>query len=175
MSAWTKIARNARMASPKVKARQRKKPKPAKSQCIVYCLMGPDEEVRYVGQTRAELKTRLDFHKRSAFTTGTSPCAKWIRENGGNITIAALDSNATWNVSEILWIDRFRRAGHHLWNVTRGGDDTISDVRRENCFPATHKAAQIERMKDKAVALGIEPVQAYPQSPAINRGNELSG
>lgn len=162
MNSWTKVAKAAQMA-PKPEKKKRRvrstKPAPTKAMCIVYGLTDNDGIVRYIGQTRNDLETRLNFHKRNAFTGGTSPCAKWIAENKADIRIVALDTNATWNVSEILWIDRYRREGHHLWNVTRGGDDTIADVRRENCFPASHEALRLKAVHERAEELGISVVQ----------------
>lgn len=158
MNSWTSLQNNGKKLPPRVKRVKPKKKAPV-GLCIVYGLAGADGVVRYVGQTRTDLETRLNYHKRNAFTGGGSPCAHWIAENKGDITITALDDNATWNVSEILIIDSYRRKGHHLWNVTRGGDDTLADVKREGCYPASHKAIQIERMKERAIALGIEPVQ----------------
>ena len=45
--------------------------------------------------------------------------------------LIVIDPNATWDVSEILYIERFRASGHDLLNVTRGGMDGIGNIVRE--------------------------------------------
>jgi hypothetical protein len=56
-----------------------------------------------------------------------SPIDKWIAE-GNDFEIKMIDSSATWDVSEIIYIDRFRQAGSVLLNVVRGGRDTHHDI-----------------------------------------------
>lgn len=98
--------------------------------CMVYALIGGDGVIRYIGQTRQSLAKRLSYHFHDA-KSGTGRLHKWIRQTPG-VDIICIDSNATWDVSEILWIDRCRREGHDLLNVVRGGSDTVKSVRREN-------------------------------------------
>lgn len=97
--------------------------------CFVYGLIDGFGKIRYVGQTRTSLAKRLERHFADA-EKANSPVCRWIRSTPG-IQIFMIDSNATWDVSEILWIDRYKRDGHDLVNVVRGGNDTIHAVRRE--------------------------------------------
>lgn len=97
--------------------------------CFVYGLIDGFGKVRYIGQTRTSLTKRLERHFADA-DSGNSPVCRWIRTTPG-IQIFMIDSNATWDVSEILWIDRYKRDGHDLLNVVRGGGDTVHASRRE--------------------------------------------
>jgi len=60
-----------------------------------------------------------------------SPVESWIN-SGVEFSIRAIDENATWDVSEIIYIDRARRAGFDLLNVLRGGTDSLHDLARES-------------------------------------------
>lgn len=100
-----------------------------KKLCHVYGLRDAFGRIGYVGQTRIDLKRRLRLHFRDA-EKGKTPVNKWINSTMG-VEIFMIDSNATWDVSEILWIDRYRREGHDLCNVLRGGGDTIHAIKRE--------------------------------------------
>jgi hypothetical protein len=57
-----------------------------------------------------------------------SPVHKWLLSKRFNVEIREIDRKATWNVSEIIYIDRARRAGANLLNVLRGGLDTFNDL-----------------------------------------------
>lgn len=98
--------------------------------CYVYALTDKDGNVRYIGQTRSPLRIRRASHVGSCRERPDSLLSKWIMATDPDIIM--LDENATWNVSEILWIDHYRRQGADLLNVLRGGQDTIHDVRRED-------------------------------------------
>ena len=118
--------------------RQRRKISPRL--CVVYGLTDAAGRIRYIGQTRQTLRARLGYHFKDA-KSGNSPLHKWIRQTPG-VEIVCLDSNATWDVSEILVIDRFVREGHELLNVLRGGSDTLKDVRRQSGYPNKAYAKQ---------------------------------
>lgn len=66
---------------------------------------------------------------------GTSPVSQWIRSLDAPPRIESLDENATWDVSEIIWLERFRNQGFELLNVLRGGSDTLAAVKREGIIP----------------------------------------
>ena len=100
-----------------------------KKWCYVYGLRDQYGKVGYVGQTRLDLKSRLSWHMKAARKNQT-PAHKWINSSAG-IEIFMIDPRATWDVSEILWIDRYRREGHDLKNVLRGGTDSMDALRRE--------------------------------------------
>lgn len=102
--------------------------------CFVYGLIDGFGRVRYIGQTRCSLGRRLKLHLKDA-DRYDSPVCRWLRE-ALDVQIFMIDSNATWDVSEILWIDRYRREGHDLTNVLRGGQDTLAAVQRESAAHA---------------------------------------
>lgn len=79
------------------------------------------------------------------------------------VSISEVDSNATWNVSEILWIERYRQLGIDLLNVTRGGPDTVSDMRREGIYRDVFgEKIRTEIACRRASELGIPVVQKLP-------------
>lgn len=136
-----------------------------KSHCIVYCLMDQNGAVRYIGQTRSDLESRFSFHKKSAFT-GASPVSMWLAGElmaKREVSISEIDGNATWNVSEILWIERHRQQGIDLLNVTRGGPDTVFDMRREGIYrDVFSEKIRTEIARQRASELGIPVVQKLP-------------
>jgi len=124
------------------KAWKRLRRKAKKSACIIYGVCDFSGNVRYIGQTRQQPKERLKWfykninHKRSR-KISLSPIEKWIDEQtfyGLDVTILVLDANATWDVSEILYIDKYRREGCELLNLTRGGNDNMSNLERERLY-----------------------------------------
>jgi hypothetical protein len=98
--------------------------------CFVYGLTDYTGRVFYIGQTRTILADRLAWHFKDARNPKT-PVHKYINSTMG-VEIFLIDSNATWDVSEIIWIDRYRQNGHELLNVLRGVSDTIHAVKRES-------------------------------------------
>ncbi len=117
--------------------------KQPRSFCVVYGLCGPDGRVRYIGQTRQRLEDRLQYfykqiaNKRIAKERLT-PVEKWVDSlsfHGIDAQIMPIDTNATWDVSEIIYIERYRAAGFDLLNVTRGGADGPGNLRREASRP----------------------------------------
>ena len=99
--------------------------------CYIYGLCD-ETGVRYIGQTRNTIEDRFKYHKKSALPTSqncASDLSVWIR--GGDRWITMIDEEATWDVSEIIWIERYRQKGSKLLNVLRGGCDTMHDLRRE--------------------------------------------
>lgn len=103
-----------------------------KLSCFVYALTDEAGAIRYVGQTRQPLQDRLRWHHRRARPDG-APVQRWLCD--AKPTIVMLDRTATWDVSEILWIEKLRRAGERLLNVTRGGNDTIHELARASALP----------------------------------------
>lgn len=109
----------------------RRKKRVRKSFCVVYGLYDHKDELRYIGQTRMILSDRFAYFYKTIdrkIRAGIrlSPVEKWIDEAaffGMEINIKPIDENATWDVSEIIYIDRHRIAGANLLNVTRGGCD----------------------------------------------------
>lgn len=120
------------------KAHRRKARRGPKSACVVYGLYDANGCLRYIGQTRQLLSRRMqwfDKQIRRSIAAGKrlSPVEAWInRCNRANvsISIAAIDAHATWDVSEIIHIDRARQKDINLLNILRGGNDTIDDLKR---------------------------------------------
>jgi hypothetical protein len=122
------------------KAWRRKKRKLDKKFCLVYALQDSQGNIRYIGQTRLLLRDRLKwFYKaigrKKRANQRMSPVEKWIDHllmYEIYPQMILLDGNATWDVSEILWIERYRVKGAQLLNVLRGGNDTLRAIQRED-------------------------------------------
>ena len=112
------------------KAHKRLRRKSDRKFCYVYGLTDYTGKIFYVGQTRMLLEDRLAWHFKDARNPKTR-VHKYMNSTMG-VEIFMIDSNATWDVSEIIWIDRYRQRGHELLNVLRGGADTIHAVKRES-------------------------------------------
>ena len=101
-----------------------------KSWCQVYVLKDDKtNEIRYVGQTRNTLESRLINHIRSAKNNPKSPVEYWVREllsNDRAPIIEMLDPNGIWFVSETVWIDRLLAEGHKLLNVQQVMPDRVT-------------------------------------------------
>lgn len=117
--------------------KNRRKPK---SLCTVYGLYDYSGDIKYIGQTRQSLKDRLKWvyksiNRKRARNIKLSPVENWVDEclfQGIPITISSIDENSTWDVSEVIYIERYTSNGHKLLNVTRGGMDNLGAVKREN-------------------------------------------
>ena len=148
-----------------------------KGKCLVYGIWDENDNLRYIGQTQSTLEKRMKYHKRSAFMYD-GYFGEWLRTElkaKRKVEIGVLDDNATWDVSEVLWIERKRIEGCDLFNVTRGGADTLANCEREGVLPKAYtewKAGRgVARLKEadrlaevyaKALRLGIDPVQPIP-------------
>lgn len=95
--------------------------------CTVYGLSSSDkpEEIRYVGQTKANLEFRLRDHLYRAKVGDKNHRCCWIRSviaKGLTIIISPLVDNAVWSETEIAVIAQLRASGVSLVNSTDGGD-----------------------------------------------------
>lgn len=115
--------------------RQRRK-KLGRLACFVYGLYDPRDpsaEVRYVGQTRNHptdrMRTRIkDVSQKVAVGARLTPSEVWIADlvaAGFLPEILVIEDAGTWDVSEIIWIERYRARGANLLNILRGGQDTM--------------------------------------------------
>lgn len=127
---WKALARSAQLFGRPEKNRRLKKRKPDNKLCSVYGLTDSDGIVRYIGQTQITLERRYKFHIKDALEKPERKLSAWLLAERRHIVL--LDGNATWDVSEIIAIDRARQSGADLFNQLRGGSDTIHAVRREN-------------------------------------------
>ena len=106
------------------------------SKCIVYCLFEElkPNVIRYVGQTKQKIQTRLKQHIDSSKKhKKLSRSEAWIASVyrlGGIVGIKTIDSNATWDVTEVQLILKYRNDGHPLMNVLDGGKDRLKDFKR---------------------------------------------
>jgi hypothetical protein len=98
-----------------------------KNWCYVYALREiADGPPRYVGQTRCHPNERLRWHfkdieTRKQIGRKLSPVQRWIVDLvalGGSPVIDVLDADGKWDISEAVWIDRLRRDGAELLNVS---------------------------------------------------------
>jgi len=95
------------------------------SRVTIYALCDRDGMIRYIGQTRCRLSVRLKFHiKKQCGAVG-----RWIASEikaGRKPTadqMVPLQTAATWDVDEIIWIERGRLSGWPLLNQSKGGKD----------------------------------------------------
>jgi hypothetical protein len=101
--------------------------------CVVYGLYDMEGRLRYIGQTRQLLSERLRWFwkqiaRRRDQGRKLTPVERWLDECSYfqmPVEIRAIDENATWDVSEIIYIDRARQRGEDLLNILRGGQDTL--------------------------------------------------
>lgn len=119
--------------------------------CIVYGLYDFNNNLRYIGQTRLTLEGRKKW-----FYIGLNRAVKrgerltridrWIQA-GNQFDIRIIEEHATWDVSEIIHIDRFRQAGAVLLNVVRGGNDSVHGLRDSvEVVPPIQRNIQITEM-----------------------------
>ena len=97
----------------KQRAWLRRRPKTA---CRVYVLRAVEGgPIFYVGQTRLAPSERLRWHIKTA--DGSTPAKRWIASLGHAPILEVIDANATWDVTEAVWINRLRERGHPILNV----------------------------------------------------------
>lgn len=114
------------------------KRKQSKGFCLVYGLYDDKDKLRYIGQTRLLLTDRLScfwksVNRKIAEGRRLTPVERWLqecRERHSIVEIRVIDDNGTWDVSEIIEIERARAAGADLLNVLRGGCDSVADLAR---------------------------------------------
>jgi len=105
---------------------------------LVYGLYDFEGKLRYIGQTRQTLSERMRwFWRQIGQARGggrkLTPVEAWLDEClliGFPVEIKLINGNGTWNISEVIEIDRARSGGANLLNILRGGSDTIDDFRR---------------------------------------------
>lgn len=104
--------------------------------CKVYGLFSTeDNSVRYIGQTKVSVDSRLLNHRRRSKDHNTH-LYNWMRkvhEEGYEVEAVVLLENAEWNTDEIRIIAEYRSRGVPLVNSTDGGDGVLNppeDVRR---------------------------------------------
>lgn len=131
-------------------------------ECTVYGLSRSDEPgVRYVGQTKCSIASRLAGHVRRASSGARGRRSAWIRKalrEGAFIEIFPLQLRARWNIDEERWIAAFRCAGIPLLNIADGGGHfghsassatraRISSASKKLWSDEKYRAKQLERSK----------------------------
>lgn len=109
------------------------------NQCFVYGLYDTEDNLKYIGQTKKNPELRLHNHygelKRRLKKNLKLPQVQYwlhlLAKENKFATLRILSSVATWNVTEVLLIERYTKAGVELLNVLRGGADTPDDLVRE--------------------------------------------
>lgn len=103
-----------------------------KTSCIVYVLRCPvTRDIRYVGQTRLPIETRLKWHMKNS-VAGSAPVNRWVKSLSAPPIIEAVDIKALWDITEAVVIDRLIKNNHKLLNVC----SVIPDY--DLCKEATH-------------------------------------
>lgn len=100
----------------------------------IYTLSDPrTNEIRYVGQTNATLRKRLQRHLRFRDNTERTKWLKSLSENGltPNIDFVAEATLENWKEEERFYIAYFRFLGFSLTNMTDGGDGNYGIIPSE--------------------------------------------
>ena len=94
---------------------------------FIYALADPEtDEIRYVGKADC-VKERFAAHLREAKTGKQSHKCNWIRQVTDKNLIPQLIvleevSQEDWKKAEIYYIEEFKRLGHGLTNIAKGGE-----------------------------------------------------
>lgn len=94
----------------------------------IYALCESDMNVRYIGKTTQHLHQRHKAHIRAAVRGGKLPVNRWLRKRAlANefLTIKLLEfvsRHEDWRARERWWIEKYRREGAALLNLTLGGE-----------------------------------------------------
>lgn len=155
--------------------------------CSVYALFSSDDGlIRYIGQTKRDLKVRLGAHL-SAAKVGKTHRDAWIRsvlKRGASVLIVELRRDVEWCAAEVETIREYVKLGADLVNATSGGDgvrDPRPEVRAK--IAAARKGRkltpeQVARMSARRKAEGIAPEHREKMISGVrlayaNRGPEI--
>jgi hypothetical protein len=106
---------------------------------FIYALTDPvTDEVRYVGKAD-RVKVRYVSHLREAKSGKDSYKCNWIRQlinNGQMPKLIVLEeiSQDEWKKAEIYYIKEFKRLGHNLTNLTKGGEGFETGYVQDHLF-----------------------------------------
>jgi hypothetical protein len=88
-----------------------------KTSCIVYGIRCPSSgDLRYIGQTRSDVLSRMKWHKKSS-RSGNAPLYVWWRQLEVDPTIEVIDSKGIWDVTEAALIERAISKGARLLHI----------------------------------------------------------
>lgn len=106
---------------------------------FIYALTDPvTDEVRYVGKAD-RVKVRYVSHLREARSGKDSYKCNWIRQlinNGQTPKLIVLEeiSQDEWKKAEIYYIEEFKRLGHNLTNLAKGGEGFETGYVQDHLF-----------------------------------------
>lgn len=106
---------------------------------FIYALADPEtDEVRYVGKADC-VKERYASHLREAKTGKQSHKCNWIRQvtaksQKPKLIVLEEVTQEDWKKAEIYYIDEFRKLGHGLTNIAKGGEGFESGYVQNNLF-----------------------------------------
>ncbi len=96
--------------------------------CLIYVVTDENDNIRYCGQTRCQPDKKVGWLLKGAQKNPNTPFHRWLlAQESAKLKwrVQVVDHDGRWDVSEILWIERLRNAGHPILNVLRGGNDSI--------------------------------------------------
>lgn len=156
--------------------------------CSVYALFSSDDGlIRYIGQTKRDLKVRLGAHL-SVAKRGRTRRDAWIRsvlKRGAKVFIVELRREAVWCVDEVALILEYTKLGADLVNGTSGGDGVrdpsaevrgkISAARKGRKLSAEKRAEISARMKAAGISAEHRAKMiAGVRAAYATRGQEIS-
>ena len=106
---------------------------------FIYALADPDtDEVRYVGKADC-VKERYASHLREAKTGKNSYKCNWIRQiinkdQKPKLIVLEEVSQDEWKKAEIYYIEEFKKLGHNLTNIAKGGEGFESGYVQDHLF-----------------------------------------
>jgi len=106
---------------------------------FIYALADPEtDEVRYVGKADC-VKERYASHLREAKTGKQSHKCNWIRQvivkkQKPKLIVLEKVSQEDWKKAEIYYIEEFRKFGHNLTNIAKGGEGFESGYVQDHLF-----------------------------------------
>jgi hypothetical protein len=106
---------------------------------FIYALTDPvTDEVRYVGKAD-RVKERYLSHLREARSGKDSYKCNWIRQlinNGQTPKLIVLEeiTQDEWKKAEIYYIEEFKRLGHNLTNLAKGGEGFETGYVQDHLF-----------------------------------------
>jgi hypothetical protein len=133
----------------------------------------PSLEPRYVGKTTQYMIDRRKAHLRTAKRGDQKPLYRWLRkrlDGRGFATrlIEHVPPSVDWQERERYWIRTYREAGHHLLNLTDGGeglhghrfseehrDRIATALRRGKTYRCTNCATEFYRKPNAAKARNL--------------------
>ena len=128
-------------------------------------------DIRYIGQTRGMLSSRLRQHLNSASKPKNS-LQRWLRstaDSGAAVLISVLVEDAQIDLDEIRMISSHRDAGADLFNATVGGPGAKGFRHTEaECLRRSERGLG-RRLSDDTKAKLSRKLKSVPQSAAFRK------